>query len=241
MDVKCLVFVGPSDSNKRADVHGIYAGVQIVIGTPCRLLDLIKRYDILCTKNITMFVLDDADELFVRGFKNEIYEIHNMLPPKVKVLLSSTRISSDLFEFGNAVGNPSILIDKSKNLSNVEQFYMNVLNEDMKVATLCNLYKTLSVAPAIIFCSTLCKVDKLVAAFKSRQFVVASLQENLNPSERKDVLSYFKDGSIRVLVTTDKFLRSINVLAVHLVFNVDLPSNLENYMHRLFLYCKLIF
>merc|ERR1712100_886694 len=105
--------------------------------------------------------------------------------------------------------------------------------EDWKLDTLCDLYDTLNITQAVIFCNTRRKVDWLTDKMRARDFTVSSTHGDIGQQEREVILSEFRTGSSRVLITTDLLARGIDVQQVSLVINYDLPRNLENYIHRI--------
>lgn len=120
--------------------------------------------------------------------------------------------------------------------------YLKVEREEWKLDTLCDLYDTLSITQAVIFCNTREKVDRLTKKMHERDFNVSALHGKMDQKERDFVLREFRSGSSRVLITTDLLARGIDVQQVSLVINYDLPNHRENYIHRFvliyFLSCK---
>jgi len=118
-------------------------------------------------------------------------------------------------------------------LEGIRQFYINVDREEYKIDTLCDLYETLSITQAVIFCNTRKKVDDLTNKMRAKEFTVSSTHGEIGQKERELILTEFRSGSTRVLITTDLLARGIDVHQVSLVINYDLPRNLENYIHRI--------
>jgi len=110
---------------------------------------------------------------------------------------------------------------------------VNVKHEEWKVGTLCDIYETLSVTQAVIFCNTRRRVDQLTEDLTSKHFTVSSLHGDMDQRERELIMKQFRSGSSRVLITTDILARGIDVQQISLVINYDLPSNRENYIHRI--------
>jgi translation initiation factor 4A len=127
-----------------------------------------------------------------------------------------------------------ILVKKDElTLEGIKQFYVAVDKEEWKFETLCDLYETLTITQAIIYCNTRRKVDWLTDKLRAREFTVSSTHGDISQKERDGILSEFRSGSSRVLITTDLLARGIDVQQVSLVINYDLPRNLENYIHRI--------
>jgi len=108
-----------------------------------------------------------------------------------------------------------------------------VEREDWKLETLIDLYDTLSITQAVIFCNTRRKVDWLTQSMQDKDFTVSSMHGDMDQKERDTIMKQFRTGSSRVLITTDLLARGIDVQQVSLVINFDLPSNRENYIHRI--------
>ena len=127
-----------------------------------------------------------------------------------------------------------ILVKKDElTLEGIKQFYIAVEREDWKLETLCDLYETLTITQAIIYVNTRRKVDWLLEKMTSRDFTVSALHGDMDQKGRELIMREFRSGSSRVLITTDLLARGIDVQQVSLVINYDLPTNHENYIHRI--------
>jgi len=127
-----------------------------------------------------------------------------------------------------------ILVKKEElTLEGIRQFYVQVEREDWKLDTLCDLYETLTITQAVIFCNTRRKVDWLTEKMHNRDFTVSAMHGDMSQNERDVIMREFRSGSSRVLITTDLLARGIDVQQVSLVINYDLPANRENYIHRI--------
>lgn len=149
-------------TNVREDARNLESGCHVVVGTPGRVYDMINR-KVLRTHNIKLFVLDEADEMLSRGFKDQIQDVFKMLPPDVQVILLSATMPPDVLEVSRCfMRDPvSILVKKEElTLEGIKQFYVNVKQENWKLGTLCDLYDTLSITQSVIFCNTRRKVMK---------------------------------------------------------------------------------
>jgi translation initiation factor 4A len=233
LNVKCHSCIG--GTRVRDDITKLQSGVHVVVGTPGRVFDMLCR-NVLRPEHIKMFILDEADEMLSRGFKDQIYEIFTQLPTSVQVGLFSATMPPDALEITRKfMNNPiRILVKRDElTLEGIKQFYINVEREDWKLDTLCDLYDTLNITQAVIFCNTRRKVDWLTDKMRSREFTVSSTHGDVQQKERDVILNEFRTGSSRVLITTDLLARGIDVQQVSLVINYDLPRNLENYIHRI--------
>jgi len=219
----------------REDLRILSNGVQVVVGTPGRVFDVINR-GALRLDDCKIFCLDEADEMLSRGFKDQIYDIFRYLPEKVQCCLFSATMPSDVLDVtGHFMRDPiKILVKRDElTLEGIKQFYIGVEREEWKLDTLCDLYETLTITQAIIYCNTRRKVEWLTEKMASREFTVSSMHGDMDQRERDLILSEFRSGSSRVLITTDLLARGIDVQQVSLVINYDLPTNRENYIHRI--------
>jgi len=233
MGVTCHACIG--GTNVRDDMKRLEAGAQIVVGTPGRVYDMLNR-SALRSKSIKMFVLDEADEMLSRGFKEQIYDVFTTMPQNIQVILLSATMPSEVLEVTTKFMNDpvKILVKKEElTLEGIRQFYVTVEREEWKLDTLCDLYETLTITQAVIFCNTRRKVDWLTEKMRGRDFTVSAMHGDMDQKERDVIMKEFRTGSSRVLITTDLLARGIDVQQVSLVINYDLPNNRENYIHRI--------
>lgn len=219
----------------RDDIRTMQNGVQMVVGTPGRVNDMINR-NALKLDNLKAFVLDEADEMLSRGFKDQIYDVFQYLPANVQVCLFSATMPIEILNITSRfMRDPvRILVKKEQlTLDGIKQFYVAVEREEYKLDTLCDLYETLTITQAIIYCNTRRKVDWLTDKMGQRDFTVSAMHGEMNQTERELIMKEFRSGSSRVLIATDLLARGIDVQQVSLVINYDLPSNRENYIHRI--------
>lgn len=233
MKVDCHVCIG--GTNAREDMNRVSKGVHVVVGTPGRVLHLLKA-GALKTDSLRIFVLDEADEMLSKGFQNEIREVFQYLRPKTQVALLSATMPDDVMQVTSQfMKDPvRILVKKDEvTLEGIKQFYVNVQREDWKLDTLCDLYETLTVTQAVIFCNNRRKVDWLTEKLQERDFTISSMHGEMEQSKRETIMQEFRSGSSRVLIATDLLARGIDVQHVSLVINYDLPNDKENYIHRI--------
>lgn len=183
-----------------------------------------------------MFVLDEADEMLSRGFKEQIYDVFRALPhSSLQVVLLSATMPSDVLDVTTRFMREPIRILVKKEeltLEGIRQFFVQVEREEWKLDTLCDLYETLTITQAVIFCNTRRKVDWLTEKMHARDFTVSAMHGDMDQKERDIIMREFRSGSSRVLTTTDLLARGIDVQQISLVINYDLPTNRENYIHR---------
>jgi len=234
MRVRCHACIG--GTSVRDDIDRLRDGQHVVVGTPGRVYDMISKRRLVVDDLIT-FVLDEADEMLSRGFKDQIYDIFSCgLPKDMQVALFSATMPSDALELTRKfMREPAVILVKRDELTldGIKQFYVAVEREEWKLDTLCDLYETLTITQAIIYCNTRRKVDWLTEKMQSRDFTVSATHGDMDQRERELIMKEFRSGSSRVLITTDLLARGIDVQQVSLVINYDLPTNRENYIHRI--------
>ena len=217
------------------DAKVLDRGVHLVSGTPGRVFDMIKRRN-LRTRNIKTLVLDEADEMLNKGFKEQIYDVYRYLPPETQVVLVSATLPVDVLEMTSKFMTDPIRILVKRDeltLEGIKQFFVAVEKEEWKFDTLCDLYDTLTITQAVIFCNTKKKVDWLTEKMRANNFTVSAMHGDMPQKERDAIMGEFRGGTTRVLITTDVWARGIDVQQVSLVINYDLPFNRENYIHRI--------
>ncbi|EJU06331.1 DEAD-domain-containing protein [Dacryopinax primogenitus] len=233
MNVQCHACIGGTSVGE--DIRKLEYGQHVVSGTPGRVFDMIRRRH-LRTRNIKMLVLDEADELLNKGFKDQIYDVYRYLPPATQVVVLSATLPYDVLEMTTKFMTDPIRILVKRDeltLEGIKQFFVAVEKEDWKFDTLCDLYDTLTITQAVIFCNTRRKVDWLTNKMREANFTVSAMHGEMPQKERDAIMQEFRSGESRVLITTDVWARGIDVQQVSLVINYDLPSNRENYIHRI--------
>lgn len=219
----------------RDDMRILQDGVHVVVGTPGRVYDMIQRRA-LNVSQVELFVLDEADEMLGRGFKEQIYDVFRFMPESVQCAIFSATMPLDVLEVTSKFMRDPIRILVKRDeltLEGIKQFYIAIEKEDWKLETLCDLYATLTITQAIIYCNTRRKVDWLTNEMVAKDFMVSSMHGDMDQKERDLIMREFRSGSTRVLITTDLLARGIDVQQVSLVINYDLPTNRENYIHRI--------
>ena len=175
MNIQSLACVG--GTNVREDMTKLREGIQIVVGTPGRIFDMIRR-SALKTDGIKIMCLDEADEMLSQGFKDQIYEVFQLLPGDTQVTLFSATMPAEVLEVTKKfMRDPvRILVKKDElTLEGIKQFYIAVEKEEWKLDTLCDLYETITITQAVIFCNTRRKVDWLTEQMHSREFTVSAM------------------------------------------------------------------
>lgn len=158
MNIQCHACIGGTSIGE--DIRKLEYGQHVVSGTPGRVFDMIRRRS-LRTRNIKMLVLDEADELLNKGFKDQIYDVYRYLPPATQVVILSATLPYDVLEMTTKFMTDPIRILVKRDeltLEGIKQFFVAVEKEDWKFDTLCDLYDTLTITQAVIFCNTRRKV-----------------------------------------------------------------------------------
>ncbi|XP_063683977.1 eukaryotic initiation factor 4A-III-like isoform X2 [Bolinopsis microptera] len=233
MSVQCHACIGGTSIGE--DIRKLDYGQHIVSGTPGRVFDMIKRRN-LRTRSVKMFILDESDEMLNKGFKEQIYDVYRYLPPSSQVLLVSATLPHDVLELTNKfMTDPvRVLVKRDElTLEGIKQFFVAVEREEWKFDTLCDLYDTLTITQAVIFCNTKRKVDWLTDKMRESNFTVSSMHGDMPQQERNAIMEEFRTAKSRVLISTDVWARGIDVQNVSLVINYDLPPNRELYIHRI--------
>jgi ATP-dependent RNA helicase len=233
LNVQCHACIGGTSVGE--DIRKLEYGQHIVSGTPGRVYDMIRRRN-LRTKNIKMLILDESDELLNMGFKDQIYDVYRYLPPATQVVLLSATLPHDVLEMTSKFMTDPIRILVKRDeltLEGIKQFFVAVEKEEWKFDTLCDLYDTLTITQAVIFCNTRRKVDWLANKMRENNFQISSMHGEMAQKERDAIMAEFRQGSSRVLITTDVWARGIDIANISLVINYDLPTNRENYIHRI--------
>jgi len=233
LKIKCHACIG--GTSVRDDIERLRDGQHCVVGTPGRVMDMLSKRH-LRADNLLVFVLDEADEMLSRGFKDQIYDIFKTLPANVQVCLFSATMAPEILDLTTKFMRDAVRILVKKDeltLEGIRQFYVAIEKEEWKLDTLCDLYETLTITQAIIYCNTRRKVDFLADQMTKRDFTVSTMHAELDQKERDLIMREFRSGSSRVLISTDLLARGIDVQQVSLVINYDLPQNMENYLHRI--------
>lgn len=219
----------------RDDIRVLKAGAHVVVGTPGRVSYLVQR-GALRLEHLRQIVLDEADEMLSTDFKVQVYNLFQYVPESTQICLFSATLPLDVMEVAQRfMRNPMRILVKKEELTlhGIKQFYIAVGDEKWKFETLCDLYATLTIGQAIIYCNTRQKVDWLQDELQNNDFTVSCLHGDLDQRERNIIMREFRSGSSRVLIATDLLARGIDIQQVSLVINFDLPRNRENYIHRI--------
>ena len=208
---------------------------HIIIGCPGRIYDMISRRAVH-TNTIKTCILDEADEMFTSGFKDQIYKILNNLNKNIQIGLFSATVSEDLKLLSkDFLKNPVHILEKREllTLQGIRQYYVALDNDYHKYLTIKDLYSQLNIGQSIIYCNSVNRTEKLFNSMSEEDFPVNKIHSKMSQEERNKIYDEFKGGAIRVLISTDLFSRGIDVQQVSVVINYDLPKNVHTYLHRI--------
>ncbi len=220
----------PMDRQLRA----LHDGAHIVVGTPGRLLDHLRRGS-FNPSNVTSVVLDEADRMLDLGFREEMEEMLSMLPAERQTLFFSATMSQGVKRLIDHFGREPKTVkieQQAKTVSTIDQSYIEV-RERSKVEVISRILDTEAPRLAIIFCNTKRAVDECTESLLARGYTVDRLHGDITQQMRERVLKRFRDGVIEVLVATDVAARGLDVENIDVVFNYDLPQDPEDYVHRI--------
>lgn len=207
---------------------------QIIIGTPGRVMDHMRRKT-LKLEHLKMVVLDEADEMLNMGFREDIDTILEKVPDQRQTILFSATMSKEILDITKKYQKDPIHIKiahKQLTVPLIEQYYLEV-KESAKLEVLSRLLDTNDIKLSLVFCNTKRKVDELRASLQSRGFSAEALHGDMRQEQRDKVMTMFRKGNIDILIATDVAARGIDVDDVEAVFNYDLPSDDEYYVHRI--------
>lgn len=207
------VYCCTGGTNIQIDKKTLSQGVHIVVGTPGRVVDMMKR-QYFKTEHLKMMIFDEADEMLSRGFEDQIREVFALIPSDIQVGLYSATMPKFILEITESfMRDPAKILVKNEELTleGIKQFYVAVDKEQFKFETLIELYNNLEIQQCIIYCNTKTSVDSLSKAMKEQNFTISAIHSAMETDERDLVMKEFRTGSSRVLISTDLLARGIDV------------------------------
>ena len=208
---------------------------HIICGCPGRVFDMMRR-DKLSSKTIKLIILDEADEMLSAGFKEQVYNIFQYLSNDVQVCLFSATLPDGINGIIEKIMRNPVKISVKKEqltLDGIRQYYVAVDDDRQKYNTLKHLYSFLNMSQTIIYCNSIKRVQDLYEAMREDDFPVCRIHSNMEKSERDKSFNDFRNGSSRVLISSNVTARGIDIQQVSVVINFDIPKCVHTYLHRI--------
>ncbi len=230
--IKTLPIYGGQSINRQ--IKALKKGVQVVIGTPGRIMDHMRR-GTLKIDNLKTIILDEADEMLNMGFIDDIETILSGIKGNPQTIFFSATMPKSILKLKNKYQKNSKMVKvahKQLTVPNIEQAYFEI-KRGKKLEVLSRLIDMHTPELALVFCNTRKQVDELAIKLQARGYFVDGLHGGLNQSQRDRVMGKFKNGTIEILVATDVAARGIDVDDIEIVVNYDLPQDEDYYVHRI--------
>ena len=208
---------------------------HVIIGSVGRVCDMIRRKHIR-TKDIKLFVLDEADEMLSGGFLENIYQVFHAMSTDIQVAIFSATMPNEMLELTNRfMRNPvRITMEAEKlNLEGIQQYYIALPNDASKFETLKDLFGQLSLNQTIVYVNSVNRVIDLYQAMRKENHSVCCIHSSMTSDERRKSLDEFRSGSYRVMISSNVTSRGIDIQQVSVVINFDIPRCVHNYLHRI--------
>ncbi len=220
--------------NQGPQVKALKKGVDIVIATPGRLLDLISQ-GYISLKEIKYFILDEADRMLNMGFINDIKKVIAMLPRQRQSLFFSATMPQNILKLSNEIlVNPKkVTVNPVSSTAQTIQQYLYMTNKSSKKELLFHILKAEEITQALVFSRTKHGADRIVRNLKKQRIESAAIHGDKSQNQRQRALSQFKENKVRVLVATDIAARGIDIDKLRYVINYDIPNEPETYVHRI--------
>jgi len=235
-NVNAVLCIGGQDI--RQTKTELSKGAVITIGTPGRIIDLIKK-GFLSTRLLQTLVVDEADEMLSFSFQEQIKTIIKYIPNTTQICLFSATLSPQVLELTKRfMRDPvNILIEPEKlTLDGIKQFYIDVDTELWKFETFCDIYDIVSVSQTIVYVNTIKRGEELKKQLEEKHFTVSLIHSDMLINDRIKIMKEFRSGTSRILISTDLLARGIDVQQISIVINYDFPRNKnfkESYLHRI--------
>lgn len=229
--VRSLPVYGGQEIDRQ--IRALRARPQIVVATPGRLLDHMRRKT-LRLNSVSFVVLDEADEMLNMGFIEDIEKVLEQTPPERQTMLFSATMPEAIQKLALKFMRDPLKVAapiKELTVSTVEQFYIEV-KEGQKFDVLCLLLDTAAPGLSIVFGRTKRRVDEVSEALAKRGYAAMGIHGDLTQAKRDQVMRKFRDGSIDILVATDVAARGLDIEGVAHIYNFDIPQDAEGYVHR---------
>ena len=230
--IKVLPVYGGQDIGRQ--IKALSQGVQIIVGTPGRVMDHLRRHTIK-TSHIKMIVLDEADEMLNMGFREDIETVLEDMPEEHQMALFSATMPQAILDITGTYQKDAVYVKvtpKEVTVAAIKQYYYRVAKKD-KTEALCRLIDYYQPSRSLIFCNTKRMVDEITIRLKEKGYEAEGLHGDLSQNQRDTVMNLFRNGRCEILIATDVAARGIDVSGVDAVFNYDVPEDIEYYVHRI--------
>ena len=230
--VEALAVYGGTDIERQ--FRRLKKGVNVIVGTPGRVMDHMRRKT-LSLDNLKVLVLDEADEMLNMGFREDIEFVCDNIDHDVQTALFSATMADEIREITDNYQHDAEYIavqQEEMTVPDIRQMYYMVKGRE-KDKSICRLIDTMAPKRALIFCNTKRKVDELTLMLKGKGYSAEALHGDLSQHQRDRVMNLFRQGSLELLLATDVAARGIDVDDVDIVFNYDMPQDMEYYVHRI--------
>ena len=233
MDISICKVIGKTNIND--SIRELSRDPQIIVATPGRLFDMISKKHIF-TDNIKTLIIDEADEMLSSGFMEVLQNIIRCIPKTSQMCLFSATMPKEIIDLTeNFMNNPEkLLINRDElTLEGIKQFYIDLKQYNWKFDVLYDIYETINVTQSIIYVNSKNVLNNLYDRLSRDEFPVSYIHGDMQTSEREKNLNDFKNGTTRIMLSTDLLSRGIDIQQLSLVINFDLPRNKETYIHRI--------
>ncbi|MDO4477612.1 MAG: DEAD/DEAH box helicase [Lachnospiraceae bacterium] len=230
--VRILPVYGGQDIVKQ--IRGLKDGVQIMVGTPGRVMDHMRRGTVKFD-HVSMIVLDEADEMLDMGFIDDMRTILSDLPEDRQTVMFSATMPKEIRKMVDEFQTDPVMVKvarKELTVPEITQYYYDI-RPSIKTEVLCRLIDLYEPKLSVVFCNMKKKVDELTDELKARGYYAEGLHGDLTQSQRDRVMKSFRTGRVEILVATDVMARGIDVEDIEAVFNYDIPQDNEYYVHRI--------
>ncbi|OAA91126.1 DEAD/DEAH box helicase [Clostridium coskatii] len=231
-DINILAAYGGKDIGSQ--LKKLKRNIHLIIATPGRLLDHLHRKTIDLSKLKTL-VLDEADQMLLMGFKNDVEDIIKEVSKKRQTLCFSATMNSDVKKLAYRYMTDPLVVSIKKEkvtLNNIKQYVIETTDRKKQDA-LCNIMDQDNPFMAIIFCRTKRRVDDLEIALYQRGYNCKKLHSDIPQSKRERIMKSFRNADIQYLIATDVAARGLDISGVTHIYNYDIPENVESYIHRI--------
>ena len=233
LNVKTLVGGTPV----KEDIQSLRANTpQIVVGTIGRIMDMVQKKH-LRLGTLELLIIDEADEMLSQGCHEKIKYMFEFYISKVaQIVLFSATVPPDIIHLSKQfMKQPETILMKREELSLkcIPQYFIPIADDSLKFETLKDIFTRIRSSKVIIYCNSVKRVEDLCNMMKENNFSVSYIHSNMRKDERTKVFQNFRDGDVRVLISSDVTARGIDIQQVSLVINYDITRNLHTYLHRI--------